>query len=164
MNENSLANLQPPWQPGQSGNPAGRPAAGASVIEWMNVMAEWPEDEIETMAEDPQAPANKRTAARRWLAAMDDEREREAREAVEFVCDYTNGRPRQTAIIRHETPAMVDAKTARAIQSDPVIQELARKRSELAQQAIERIRQLAGEEEQPLEVVADVEAVEMKED
>lgn len=36
---NSLANLRPrPWQPGQSGNPAGRARSGAYISEWLNAL------------------------------------------------------------------------------------------------------------------------------
>ncbi len=33
---NSLANLRPPWQPGQSGNRKGRPNTGGSLIEYIH--------------------------------------------------------------------------------------------------------------------------------
>ena len=155
MNENSLANLQPPWQPGQSGNPRGRPAAGASVIEWMNLMAEWPEEKIEAMAEDPQAPANKRIAARRLLAAITGDPERDAREAAAFVCDYSDGRPRQRAVVRHENLGTVGARLAQLAQVDPQLRELAEAMSA-------RMGKIAAEEEHGPQIVADVEAVEVK--
>lgn len=87
MHPNSLANLQP-WQPGQSGNPRGRPNAGASVIEWMNVMVEYNRFDLQAVIDDKEAPACKITAARRWLKAIDS-----AREDAEFVCDYSGNKP-----------------------------------------------------------------------
>ncbi len=72
---NSLANLRPkPWAAGQSGNPKGRPAAGAVMIEWLDVMEGWSEDEIAACAEDPKAPVSKRAAARTWLDAISRDR------------------------------------------------------------------------------------------
>jgi hypothetical protein len=53
------------WRPGESGNPNGRPAAGVSIIEWMNIFQDSPEAEIRKVADDPNAPVNQRTAARR---------------------------------------------------------------------------------------------------
>ena len=155
MNENSLANLQPPWQSGQSGNPRGRPAAGASVIEWMNLMAEWPEEKIEAMAEDPQAPANKLIAARRLLAAISSDPEKDSREAARFVTDYTSGRARQTVAVRDENPGAAAARLAQLAQIDPQFRELAEAMSA-------RMRKIAAEEEHGPQIVADVEAVEVK--
>ena len=88
------------WRSGQSGNPHGRPAAGAAVVEWMNIFQDSPEAEIRKVADDQDASVNKRTAARRWLAAVKeagkDNPERSSRDAASFVCDYTRGRPRQS--------------------------------------------------------------------
>ena len=82
MHENSLVNLKL-WKQGQSGNPRGRSAAGGSIIEWMNLMAEWPEEGIRGVADDDGAPAAKRTAACRSLAAIDADNEKDAREAAD---------------------------------------------------------------------------------
>ena len=83
---------------GQSGNPKGRPAAGASIIEYVNVMQDLTIDEVVAIAADPTAPVARVVAARRWLAACGD-RESCSRPAAEFVVDYSVGRPRQTAKI-----------------------------------------------------------------
>lgn len=55
------------WQPGQSGNPAGRPAAGASIIEWMNTLQDMPEEDLERIARDRKEKPARRAAAIEWL-------------------------------------------------------------------------------------------------
>ena len=107
-----LANLRPPWQPGETPNPAGRPAAGLAVIEAMNLMGGWSEEQIREVADDDDALAAKRTAACRWLAAIDSGNERDARDAAVFVCNYSVGRPHQSFAVREEqepkaTPAQL---------------------------------------------------------
>lgn len=61
------------FPPGQSGNPAGRPTAGASVREWLNVLADkdLSEDEIRAIARDKKASWTKRTAAERMLRTLE---------------------------------------------------------------------------------------------
>ena len=152
MHENSLANLKL-WKQGQSGNPRGRSAAGGSIIEWMNLMAEWPEEGIRGVADDDGAPAAKRTAACRWLAAIDADNEKDAREAAAFVCRYTHGRPRQTAMIHHvDADGMRDLETGRIIAGDLKLREIA---NEFA-----RCLQDLGAAGQPMpKLVVDAEAV-----
>lgn len=58
------------WKPGQSGNPLGRPAAGASIREWLNIMADWSEQRIQKAVDDEASTAAKRAAARTWLHAI----------------------------------------------------------------------------------------------
>lgn len=58
------------WKPGQSGNPKGRPNAGASVREYFNEMGELTVEDIQRIHNDPKSPANKVTAAQTWLDAL----------------------------------------------------------------------------------------------
>ena len=148
-----LANLRPPWQLGEVPNPRGRPAAGFSVIEWMNVMADWPEDEIRKVADDAAAPASKRAGARRWLAAIKADPERDGREATAFVCSYTAGRPRQALTIHNADPAMErDIEAGRRMVRDPLLRALAK---EMAH----RFTELQNRDAQAPEIVAEQRAV-----
>ena len=72
MNPRSLANLKP-WEKGQSGNPAGRPAAGATVREWINVMGEWTVAVVEAVLDDKEASVAKVAAAKLFLSAVSDD-------------------------------------------------------------------------------------------
>ena len=81
------------WKPGESGNPEGRPVAGASVREWFNQMAGWPMARIAAVANDLNAPAAKVAAAQRWLGAV--EFGKEGREELADICDRTEGKPKQ---------------------------------------------------------------------
>lgn len=52
------------FEPGQSGNPAGRPpSAGASIREWLNIMGEWPMHRVKAAARDENATVVQRAAA-----------------------------------------------------------------------------------------------------
>lgn len=71
---NSLANLRPAWQPGQSGNMAGRKPAGLNIKEWHNQISnafDRGELTIEGVREiaksDPNG--NRRVAAIQWVEA-----------------------------------------------------------------------------------------------
>jgi hypothetical protein len=55
------------WQPGQSGNPAGRVSAGASIREQLNTMIEFTAAELRVVAKDRKAPASRRAAAGQLL-------------------------------------------------------------------------------------------------
>ena len=95
------------FRPGVSGNPAGRPPAGASVKEWLNVMADYSRDELLRVLGDPKASAAKLAAARAWLGATSDDRNSAgvpiAGADLDRICDRTIGRPTQE--IRQEIRA-----------------------------------------------------------
>jgi hypothetical protein len=91
------------FQPGVSGNPLGRPKAGASIAEWLNVMAQWTQDEIEECLADTKQPAAKRAAARTWKHATSDAKNKVgtpiAGDDLDRICDRTVGVPDGTVNI-----------------------------------------------------------------
>lgn len=66
MNENLK-----PWRPGQSGNPAGRPSAGASIKEYANAMRDLTEKQLRRVARLKSEPADRRAAAERLLRMLE---------------------------------------------------------------------------------------------
>jgi hypothetical protein len=72
-----LTGVVPPahyrWKPGQSGNPKGRPRAGASIREYINalVASVRTEDELRRVARDQRAPWRRRAAAERVLRMLE---------------------------------------------------------------------------------------------
>ncbi len=110
-----VANLTP-WQPGQSGNPAGRARGGAYISEWLNTLLIVDEhgtpnhtqaDLKEIVADDNAAPA-KVIAARRILSAMKDGKlprggaDPEPGRDFDRIADRIEGKP--TITIRQEKP------------------------------------------------------------
>jgi hypothetical protein len=71
--KNKHPNLKPPWKPGESGNPAGRKTAGASVREWMNSFAEaeLTPAQLRAISLDESMPATKIAAAQRMLRMIE---------------------------------------------------------------------------------------------
>lgn len=68
----ALANLKP-FRPGQSGNPAGRRTAGATVKEWLNALSDagTTERDLRAIARDQSVAWAKRTAAERMLRTLE---------------------------------------------------------------------------------------------
>jgi hypothetical protein len=91
-NPNSLANLAK-GQPFTSETaPKGRKNAGLSVNEWRNQLAEYCKDEIDSVLQDPKAPAAKLIAAREIKDAIDGDKD-----ARRDLCDYSNHKPTTNA-------------------------------------------------------------------
>lgn len=87
------------FAPGQSGNPAGRPTAGASVREHLNRMAEMSIEDIQAEFASSKTSAAAKIAARTWLDAMSPDRNSSGSPIAggEFdrICDRTLGKPVQ---------------------------------------------------------------------
>ncbi len=114
---NSVANLHPrPWQPGQSGNPAGRARGGAYISEWLNTLLIVDEhgtpnftqaDLKEIVADDNAAPA-KVIAARRIISAMKDGKlprggaDPEPGRDFDRIADRIEGKPAQAVHVTNE--------------------------------------------------------------
>ena len=100
---NSLANLRPPWKPGDVPNPKGRPTAGAVVKEHWNALAGLSQVEIEQIAADPHQSIARRAAANRWLAALDKAPD------LEQIIGHTDGKAKQSVdlSVRSEEAAEV---------------------------------------------------------
>ena len=58
-----LANLGPRFQPGQSGNPGGRPAGVVYPVEYLRSMGGMSQVELEKIRDDISQPVNRRAAA-----------------------------------------------------------------------------------------------------
>ena len=111
---NSLAAIAPHcWQPGESGNPAGRPPNyGNSWKEWLNELGRPDKHsvaDIRAIAEAPDdstehAPA-KRAAAVRLLESMD--RGRDGRESTDIVLDRSIGKAPMQLQIQQQTEQIV---------------------------------------------------------
>lgn len=126
--ENRLANLRPPWKPGQSGNGVGRRRGGASISEWINAFLEVHPDtgkpaysmvKLKRIAERDRAPARRAAAVEvltatacrlkyaidrhgdAYLTGSDPEPGR----ALERIMDRLEGKPRQTVRIERESTA-----------------------------------------------------------
>ena len=125
---NSLANLCPPWQQGQSGNRRGRPNTGGSLIEYIHELgsesepgiAKYPLDELEAIGADHRVSHTKAMAAQLlFLARTPGFHEKSGKPycamLVEMILDRTVGKPVQ-AVVVHKTetrpPAEISADIA----------------------------------------------------
>ncbi|MBC7783165.1 MAG: hypothetical protein H7144_04935 [Burkholderiales bacterium] len=126
------ANLKP-FPAGQSGNPKGRPSAGAAVREWLNAMQDMTRDELDRIFKDEAEPINRRTAAGIWIGAS-------TTGGTDFdrIMDRTDGRPKQSIEIE-ATPINAERQAmAERLRSDP----------EAARLALELDRRLRNQTEQ----------------
>ncbi len=118
---NSLANLRPPWQQGQSGNRRGRPNTGGSLIEYIHELgsesepgiAKYPLEELEAIAADHRVSHTKAMAAQLlFLARTPGFHEKSGKPycamLVEMILDRTVGKPVQAVHI-HRTETRVPA-------------------------------------------------------
>lgn len=94
-----------PWQPGQSGNPKGRPKAGAVIAEWYDQLAGCEREELEKIRDNPRTPVAKRAAAIEWLNASSEDRTAAGMPingvSTDRISDRTSGRPQSNANINH---------------------------------------------------------------
>ena len=122
---NSLANLRPrPWQPGQSGNPAGRARGGAYISECLNALLIVDGDgrprhtkaDLERIVADDDAAPAMVIAARRILSAMRDGKlprggaDPEPGRDFDRIADRTEGKP--TVTIKQEAPPALTPEEA----------------------------------------------------
>ena len=114
---NSLANLRPrPWQPGQSGNPAGRARGSVYISECLNALLivghdgtpKYTKADIERIAEDLQSAPAMVIAARRVLSAMRDGKlprggaDPEPGRDFDRIADRIEGKPAQAVHVTSE--------------------------------------------------------------
>lgn len=94
----SLANLKPPWKPGEQPPFPGRKNAGATVKERFNAMQDLPVTQLEAVASNPASPVSDVAAANQWLRAKDrgDELQR--------ILEQTDGKPAQSSTVTHQGP------------------------------------------------------------
>ncbi len=89
------------WKPGQSGNPKGRPAIGASVLDWINAFGNYSLKEVRAVSADKAAPTAKIMAARQVLAACSERLNasgnRTAGPEIDRILDRTVGKAMQRA-------------------------------------------------------------------
>ena len=119
---NSLANLHPrPWQPGQSGNPAGRARGGAYISEWLNALLivdgdgrpRYTKADLERIVADDDAAPAMVIAARRILSAMRDGKlprggaDPEPGRDFDRIADRIEGKPPQAVHLTSEEQTTV---------------------------------------------------------
>ncbi len=155
---NSVANLRPPWAPGQSGCPGGQRANGAYIAEWRNAMLAVNDDEtprytkadLEKIVEDDNAAPAKIIAARwilncmlsgeNWIVGKDGELlpariDSEPGRERERLMDRIEGKPAQHVNVTQHPPSLqsLEAELRTMVAQDPTLP--GRMRAMLAQVA-----------------------------
>ena len=118
-----VANLTP-WQPGQSGNPAGRARGGAYISEWLNALLimdgdgrpRYTKADLERIVADDDAAPAMVIASRRILSAMRDGKlprggaDPEPGRDFDRIADRIEGKPAQHIMVEappQRTPAEI---------------------------------------------------------
>ena len=143
---NSLANLRPPWSPGQSGCPGGQRTDGAYIAEWRNAMLAVNDDgtprytkaDIEAVVDDAASPPAKIIAARQllncmksgenWIVGKDGELmpariDSEPGRERERVEDRMEGKPVQHLKVTQQPPSLqsLEAELRTMVAQDPTL-------------------------------------------
>lgn len=100
------AGAAPIFEHGKSGNPNGRPNAGAAVKDWFNQMNGWSLAALTKVAENPDSPVSKIAAANQWIRAM-------ARgDELDRILDRTAGKPKQDIDVHGQMSHQHDMRPA----------------------------------------------------
>ena len=154
---NSLANLRPPWRPGQAGNPDGRKPGVVYVSEHVSsLLAEsadgtprYTKADLEKIVGDEKEAPGRVIAARWVLTCMADGRrwvvdrdgklkpaalDPEPGRAIERLTDRLEGKPTQTLRVEQPTadPTELLAELREILAADPALLEEVRQTAELA--------------------------------
>ena len=91
------------WQPGVSGNPAGRPPLGHALSDVLRKYLDVPRDELERLSRDKTLPAKDALCINQILASFEG---RDAAQRAAYTFDRLEGRPKQAVdqTVRDERP------------------------------------------------------------
>lgn len=114
------------WQPGQSGNRAGRKSIGASFADWLNVLGSSTAEEWKVIADDPSLPGDKRLAAKSLLRSLSDAYFNAtplAANDLDRICDRTEGKPTQRVEVAkvERDPQSIMADMAALLAAHPAL-------------------------------------------